>query len=301
VSDQASLEYIEKEIAGHHVRYFQCLPSTNAYAKQWAKEGAVHGDIVIADAQSAGVGRQGKAWASPAGENIYMSLILRPSLDIERAPMFTVVMALAICETLQGLSFQHARIKWPNDILFHGKKAVGILTETAISGGKLAYVVIGVGINVNTREFPEGLQEIATSLYLELTEEQSQKSKESLSSPIVKNQTKKETRQGTIKTLNDKINREQLMQRLLEIFEQYEQRFLQRGNLSVWQQSYQQLMLGFQKEVSLLRNGALMQGVFKVLGIDEMGALLVKDESGNMQVISSGEVSLRSTSGDLSF
>ena len=153
--------------AGCDVLYFPETDSTNTRAKRLGDEGAVHGTLVAADRQTGGKGRRGRRWESPAGSSIYMSILLRPDIPPDQAPMLTLVMAQSTAEAIRIRTGEEALIKWPNDIVINGKKVCGILTEMSTEIQWINHVVIGVGINVNTEYFPEELTETATSIYLE--------------------------------------------------------------------------------------------------------------------------------------
>jgi BirA family biotin operon repressor/biotin-[acetyl-CoA-carboxylase] ligase len=124
--------------------------------------------VVVAETQTAGRGRRGRAWASPPRRNLYFSAILRPELPPARAPELTLVASLAVCDALRQAGVD-AGIKWPNDLLAGGKKIAGILTELAAEPDRVHWVVVGVGVNVNARreDFPEELRAEATSVLLE--------------------------------------------------------------------------------------------------------------------------------------
>jgi BirA family transcriptional regulator, biotin operon repressor / biotin---[acetyl-CoA-carboxylase] ligase len=144
------------------------LGSTSDRAKELADEGADPGTVVLAEAQTAGRGRRGRVWTSPARRNLYFSVILRPELPPARAPEITLVASIAICDALKQSGVE-AGIKWPNDLLASGKKIAGILTELAAEPDRVHWVVVGVGVNVNARadDFPEELRGEATSVLLE--------------------------------------------------------------------------------------------------------------------------------------
>ena len=138
--------------------------STNDDARALAAAGCAAGTMVLADTQTAGRGRRGRAWESPPGENLYLSLVLRPELPPQRAPELTFVAAVAVAETLFD-SGVPARIKWPNDLEHEGKKVAGILTELQADPDRVTGVILGIGVNLNleARELPPELREIATS------------------------------------------------------------------------------------------------------------------------------------------
>jgi BirA family biotin operon repressor/biotin-[acetyl-CoA-carboxylase] ligase len=136
----------------HH----RATDSTNERAKELALAGAPHGTLVTADEQSAGRGRQGRAWTAPPGSALLMSLVLR-----ELDPLLPLAAAVAVCEALPGDA--DARIKWPNDVWLERRKLAGILVEGRVQEG---WAVLGIGLNVSTDAFPDELAEIATSLRL---------------------------------------------------------------------------------------------------------------------------------------
>ena len=142
------------------------LDSTNDAAKQLAAQGAPEGTIVFAEQQTAGKGRMHRAFFSPAGTGIYMSLILRPAIPAEEALFITTSAAAAVAEAIESVAGKAAGIKWVNDIFIDKKKVCGILTEKFSNGGK-EYVAIGIGINVTTADFPESL-DIAGNIHIDV-------------------------------------------------------------------------------------------------------------------------------------
>lgn len=146
--------------------YFAETDSTNIRARALAHEGAPEGTIVVAEAQTQGRGRRGRSWFSPPGCSLYLSIILRPRVQPHEAPQLTLLAAVAMAETLLETADLPFTIKWPNDILVNGKKISGILTEMSLEMDRVDYVVVGVGLNVNTPEeaIAEDIRDIATSL-----------------------------------------------------------------------------------------------------------------------------------------
>jgi len=139
--------------------------STNCVAMEMAENGAPHGTVVVADAQTAGRGRMGRRWESPAGKNLYVSLLLRPSVPTVDAPSLALVTGVALADAVEAVGVP-AALKWPNDLYCGGRKAAGILAEMASDPDGVRHVVIGVGLNVNVVEddFPPDLRGTATSL-----------------------------------------------------------------------------------------------------------------------------------------
>ncbi len=153
---------------GQVLHCYEEIGSTNDRARELAEEGAEHGEVVLAEAQTAGRGRRGRSWASPPRKNLYFSVVLRPELPPLRAPELTLVASVAVCEALRQAGVS-AGIKWPNDILASGKKIAGILNELAAEPDRVSWVVVGVGVNVNVRaeDLPEAVRADATSVLLE--------------------------------------------------------------------------------------------------------------------------------------
>jgi len=159
---------METEWLGRRIQVFDEIPSTNDLAKKLAAEGTAEGTVVIADKQTQGRGRMGRAWSSPAGQGLWFSVVLRPPLQPYQASELVFVAAVGVCQALRDLTGLDILIKWPNDLLLDGKKVCGILAEMSAEIDLLNYVVIGIGINVNQREedFPAELAMTATSLRL---------------------------------------------------------------------------------------------------------------------------------------
>ena len=159
-------DQIHTKWAGKTVHFARKTDSTNLWIKRLAKEGAPEGTLALAEFQSAGRGRLGRFWEVPEGTSVMMSILLRPKFEPQYAPTLTLVMGMAVAKAVKSLGFD-VSIKWPNDVVVSHKKICGILTEMGVRDGKIDYAVIGVGINVNIREFPEEMADKATSLYLE--------------------------------------------------------------------------------------------------------------------------------------
>jgi BirA family biotin operon repressor/biotin-[acetyl-CoA-carboxylase] ligase len=154
---------------GRKLHFFDSLPSTNDAASRLAEEGAAHGEVVIAEQQTAGKGRRGRGWVTPPGKSLALSVVLRPQLPPARAPELTLVAAVAVCEAARELGAPDASIKWPNDVEVAGRKLAGLLLELRAEGDRVLHVVLGVGVNVNTaaQDLPDELRPTATSLRIE--------------------------------------------------------------------------------------------------------------------------------------
>jgi BirA family transcriptional regulator, biotin operon repressor / biotin---[acetyl-CoA-carboxylase] ligase len=150
---------------GRTIHHFESLASTNAYAFELAQDGAQHGEVVIAESQTAGKGRRGRSWVSPPGKNLAMSVVLRPEIVPARAPEVTLVAAVALADTLENAGATPG-IKWPNDVQLGTRKVAGILTELSADTERVHFLVLGIGVNLNseTDDFPEDVRSLATSV-----------------------------------------------------------------------------------------------------------------------------------------
>lgn len=267
VPDILSRQEIESLIRtswlGHEISYYKEIDSTNTQAERLAEEGAPHGTLVVADMQRAGRGRRGREWNSPDGEGIFFTILLRPQIEPANAPMLTLVMAAAAVRGIAACTGLEPKIKWPNDIVVNEKKVVGILTEMSAQIDYVNHIVIGTGINVHQTSFPKELDKKATSLDIEL---------------------QKRKGQGT-------VSRAQLLENILEQFEDCYETYLKTQNLSGLLEEYNHALVNKDRRVRVLDPLGEFEG--KALGINEQGSLLVVKEDNTVAEISSGEVSVR--------
>ncbi len=266
VPDILSKSEIESRLqakwVGRPIYYYDEVDSTNNEAKRMAEKSpgaGGHGAVIVAEAQNAGRGRRGRGWESPKGDGIFFTVLLKPDMDPANAPMLTLVMALAAAKGIGKSTGLPAAIKWPNDIVVNGKKAVGILTEMSAQVDYVNHIVIGAGINVHQGSFPEKLASKATSLDMELGRQE----------PVL---------------------RAALLASVLEEFERYYEAFMERQDLASLMAEYNSLLVNCGRQVRVLDPLGEFEG--KALGINERGALLVGREGGTVEV-SSGEVSVR--------
>ena len=157
---------MDLQFLGVPVERHASLGSTNDEALRRAMEGAPEGVVVLADVQTAGRGRQGRAWNDVPGASLAFSVVLRPSLPLPRLPLLALAMACSVAEAAGAVTGRKHDVKWPNDVLFEGRKVCGILAESRSGGDGRPVLVIGTGVNVNHRleDFPEEFRERATSL-----------------------------------------------------------------------------------------------------------------------------------------
>ena len=245
---------LNTEFLGKNIHFFKEVNSTNDVARKLANEGAAEGTIVIAESQRSGKGRRGKKWISPSG-GVWMTIILRPDIEPTKAPQLTLVTGVAVAETLNQECGLNIGIKWPNDILIGDKKVCGILTEVKTKNGKVDYVVVGIGIDLNMdiSNFPPELQGGATSLKEELDRE---------------------------------IRSVELVQRFLLHFEHYYKQFTE-GNFRSILNEWRKLSSTIGTYVELHKKGRNVYG--EAVGINKDGKLILELDDGSLKKIISGE------------
>lgn len=258
ISEAELKSRMETVWAGQHLIHLDTVDSTNDYLKRMAEEGAPHGTLVVAEYQTKGKGRRGRSWVTPPGSTIAMSILVRPELEPEKVSMMTLVAGLSVAQSVREITGLEAEIKWPNDVVVHGKKLSGTLTEMSMEMGAVHYLVIGTGINANVMEFPEELQSTVTSLELEL---------------------------------GAKADRGALICAYMKAFERNYERFMQSGDMSFLLEEYHGLLANRNREVRVLEPGNEYNGIAE--GINSRGQLLVKKEGGTVTEVYAGEVSVR--------
>lgn len=239
--------------------YYREIDSTNNRALELAADGYPEGTVVVAETQTAGKGRRGRTWHSPPRHGIYLSVILRPPLPVREVPRVSLVVGVAVAETLEAEFQLPARIKWPNDILINNRKIAGILSEVVTSPQQgIDYIVTGIGLNINNplENFPGDLRTDPTSVMVERKK------------PV-----------SRVKVLQELLMR--LENRYYQLLEGDFDGILKKGkSLS--------MVLG--QEVKFDMPGGLTAG--KAFDIDSNGFLLVRDEYGKIHTVTSGEVYL---------
>ena len=243
---------------GRKIYYFPELESTNIIAKEKAthkEEGVNEGTIVIAERQSAGKGRLGRNWFSPAG-GIWLSIILYPQLSPTYIPRITLMTAVAVVKAIERCTKIKTQVKWPNDILINGKKVCGILTEMSAELDLINWVVVGIGVNVNIKqqEFPEDIREMTTSLK---------------------------------EALRKEISRVRLVQMFLKEFERYYKLFKRREFSSILKE-WKSCSHTLGKKIKINIGENVVTG--EAIDINERGALILKKKNGELIEIISGTI-----------
>ena len=243
---------------GCRVHYRQTVDSTNRVAAVLAKEGAAEGTIVLADEQTAGRGRLQRPWQSPPASNLYLSIILRPTIRPQDTPQITLMAGVAVAEVIATFCPGRVWIKWPNDLLIGDRKVCGILTETVTVPQGIPSVIVGIGLNVNMEkgDFDPAHRKTATSLREETGWDHS---------------------------------RERILLSLCQRFEDWYDRFLRDGLAPVrekWLACTE--MTGKRLRVSF--RGEIREGIFS--GIDSDGALLIAETGGNVERVTAGDATV---------
>ncbi|MGC9034066.1 MAG: biotin--[acetyl-CoA-carboxylase] ligase [Thermosulfidibacteraceae bacterium] len=173
MSDSLRPEFVladlKTRVFGRNYYYFDIVDSTNTFAMGLAEKGAPHGTVVVAESQLSGRGRLGRRWYSPPGKNIYMSVLVNSEISTLLGFRMTMMAGCAVCESLRSIGLP-ALIKWPNDVYVNNRKIAGILTETIVkASSRINSFIIGIGINVNMRkeEIPPYILDKATSVFIE--------------------------------------------------------------------------------------------------------------------------------------
>lgn len=258
LSQAEILSSIRGSWAGREILYLDEVDSTNTAAKKAAENGAVHGTLVVSERQTGGKGRRGRAWDSPRGTGIFMTLILRPNMAPVHASMLTLVAALAVADGIRECTGAESLIKWPNDIVMSGKKVCGILTEMSADPDCINYVAVGIGINVNMEEFPEEIRGVAASIFTET---------------------------------GKKTKRSLLISAVMAAFERYYEVFMKTTDMSGLLEDYNGKLANCGRTVRVLDPAGEYSGT--AIGIDREGELLVEMEDTAVRRVLSGEVSVR--------
>ena len=263
---------------GRTIYWFAQLESTNKTALKMTErlatlpDGTADGTLVLAEAQSQGRGRLGRRWISPPGVNLYASLILRPRIPATEVSVLPCLAATSVVQAIRAITRLEAVIKWPNDILIHGRKVAGILTELGVAkdlvntqsppqspqlaGGFFNYIIIGIGINVNLdpKALPDEIRASATSLMAEA---------------------------------GHGLDRNELMATLCNKLEERYLRFLSEGSINILEE-FRTLTATLGKRVKVILPGRIIEGWAE--GIDRDGALILRIQGETLEVIRSGDV-----------
>lgn len=213
--------------------------------------------ILIAKEQTNGHGRLGRKWESEEGVGLYMSILLRPDFEPDKAPLLSLITGLAIKDAIEEVTNLSPKIKWPNDLVLNKKKVAGILTTSNIESGELKFSVVGFGVNMFQKLFPEELQDKATSLLME----------------------------GAC------FSAETLSKSIAETFESYYNKFLKEKSFEGFIKEYEAALINKDERVKIIDGNNTYEAV--ALGVAKDGALKIKKDDGTIENIKCGEVSVR--------
>lgn len=249
---------LERSIFSRHFIFHQKINSTNTLAKELASKGAPHGTLILAEEQTDGKGRLNKKWLSRGHENLLFTILLRPPLKADIIFSLTMILAISTIDTVKEMTGLNILIKWPNDLYINGKKLGGMLTEFSLKDGLAEYVIIGLGLNVNWMPGEEnGLLYPATSILAE-----SGKS----------------------------VSRNELLVGILKSFEASYKNVLSRKTNDLHQR-WNELSLVIGRNVEIISIDEVIKGT--AISIDREGALILRNNRGEIRRILSGDVSLR--------
>lgn len=248
---------LKTKLIGKSVISYKLVDSTNTVAYGLAEKGQKDGTVILAEEQAKGKGRQGRRWISPSNGGIYLSCILRPEITPNEIPKITLLSAVAVAKSIRQFTALNAMIKWPNDILVNNKKVCGILTEMKAEQDSVDFIIIGIGINVNTpiRLLPKA----ASSLKEELG------------------------RRGKAEDLS----RIELTRKLIENLEG-EYFLMKREGFKPIIEEWKELSAMLGSRIKVIMQNRTFEG--QVHNIDEHGALVVRTESGVLEKVSSGDI-----------
>lgn len=253
---------------GRNIIHMDAVDSTNSVAMYLADKGAQHGTVVLSESQTKGRGRLGRPWESPAGMNIYMSLILRPTIMAEDATLLTIIAAVACARAIIDAADINVGIKWPNDLMAGDKKLGGILTEIKSVSGDIVFAVTGIGINVNTEleGLPPEVRSVATSICREIM--------------------KSGRGEGAA---NVHFLRDSLIAGVLNEMNQWYSVTVTEGRKPLLDE-WRRLTVTLGKALRVKMGAEVLNGVAE--DIDEYGMLLLRLPSGELKRISSGDVTI---------
>jgi BirA family transcriptional regulator, biotin operon repressor / biotin---[acetyl-CoA-carboxylase] ligase len=243
---------LNTEFLGRKIHYFEALPSTMNVAMQLGIEGCPCGTLILAESQTHGRGRLGRSWISPKYKGIYLSLILRPKILPQKAPILTLLAAVSICEAIKEISGLDTQIKWPNDILLSHKKLGGILTELSAEMDRVSFIILGIGLNVNNDK--KTLISGATSLKTEKKED---------------------------------VNRISLLQEILRKIEKNYLVFQEEGSEPVIEK-WRQFNVTLGNRIKIASQDKRLEG--QAIDIDTDGGLLVRKDSGMIEKIMTADI-----------
>jgi BirA family transcriptional regulator, biotin operon repressor / biotin---[acetyl-CoA-carboxylase] ligase len=247
---------LKTRVIGKTIHIYSEISSTNTRAVELASNNAQEGTVVIAEMQTGGKGRLGRKWISPKG-NLYFSVILRPDVPLHKAPLSTLMGAVAVASAIRTVCRLHAVIKWPNDVLLRGKKVCGLLTEMSAEQDRIRHIVLGIGVDVNMDPgaLPSDIRTTATSLMSETGRQ---------------------------------VSRTELLREILRELDRWYQVLLQ--DPAEILKEWEKLNMTIGNRVALSGSGEVLEGTAQ--GIDAEGRLIIKLDDGTTRAVAAGDVTI---------
>ncbi len=251
--------YLQTQLLGNNIHFFEQIDSTQNKARELAEQGALEGTVVVCESQTKGRGRRGRNWIHIPYKSIAFSIILRPPLIPSQVMQLPLMAGVALADTIRGVFKLNCSLKWPNDLLIKDKKLAGILAEISGDSEEINYIILGIGINVNSspQDIPNDIKDIATSIFIE--------------------------------TQNNYL-RAELIAHILKKLEYWYNLYIKEGFLPI-KKKWMEMNATIGRDVIIFLKDKKING--KATEIDNVGNLVILDESGFRQKVFYGDVSLR--------
>lgn len=258
LSSEGIRPFLNNEYKDIPITVHKTIGSTNTEAKLLTMKNASHGTVVLSEEQTSGRGRMGRSFYSPSSSGIYMSIILKPNLEVSDSVLITTAAAVAVCLAIEKFTPSETKIKWVNDIFINDKKVCGILTEavTDMESGTINNIIVGIGLNVKTENFPNELKETAGAIF---TSDNGNSIRNHLTAEIINN--------------------------ILYVIDNLKSREF----LNI----YKERSMIISERIKYLKNNEWYEGYAE--DIDEYGGLVVFHDDGHKETLHSGEISIRKT------
>jgi len=256
LSENKIKSVLKTKIFGKKVYAFWSVSSTNDFAYRRATQGEEEGALVIAEQQERGRGRKARVWDSQFGKGLWFSVIIRPNLPSCKSGLIPFLAGLSIADAINNLTGLQVDLKWPNDIMINNKKCCGVLSEVHFDNGNIAFIILGIGINVNHNpgDWSENLNGTATSLRIE-----------------------KKAR----------VNRAELLNEILTQFEQ-NYKHVKHDSFDSLIDQWKKRCSKFKKNITILQEDKKISGIF--FDLDKQGCLLLKTQRGELKKIVAGDI-----------
>ena len=256
LSENRIKSVIKTKLLGNKIYAFWSIGTTNDFAYQRAMQGEKEGTLVIAEKQERGRGRKGRLWDSQFGKGLWFSLILKPDLPSSYSGLIPYLAGVSVAQAVEKITELQPDLKWPNDLLLSGKKFCGMLSDVHFNDSNIAFIILGIGVNVNynPHKWSEDIEKVATSLRIES---------------------------------NKRINRAELLAEILLALDQNYEKFKLNGIAEILGQ-WKKRCPAFKKNITVVQENKKLTGLF--YDLDEEGRLVLKSENGELSKIVTGDI-----------